>query len=137
MGSLTDEIREDIAAGGRLAEATARGLREDRERAEERANQRGESLCRCATARGPGCFNDVERGRQLCVDCRERGCTSRPGEVEFVERPKLPQPRPTLKNDLMHAAQIVDAFRQDCVGPRPDLEALALRLREAAQGRER
>lgn len=29
MGSLTDEIREDIAAGGALAEATARGLFEE------------------------------------------------------------------------------------------------------------
>lgn len=33
------------------------------------------------------------------------------------------------KNDLNHAALIVEAFAQDCLNPRPDLIELARRLR--------
>lgn len=39
---------------------------------------------------------------------------------------------PVTKDDLMQAALIVEAFAQDTIGGRPDLRALALRLREAA-----
>lgn len=70
MSSLTDEIREDIAAGGALAKATAQGLEEENAlRAEIHAG-----LCRCGNARGAGCFNDRAPGAELCADCIDRGC---------------------------------------------------------------
>lgn len=40
------------------------------------------------------------------------------------------------KNDLMTAAAVVEAFADAALSGRPDLKALALRLREHANGRE-
>ena len=76
-------------------------------------------LCDCIDARD-GCANETAGQTNLCADCHARGCRSR---FETAKQ---------LKNDLMSAAMIVDAFADDCIGPRHDLRELALRLREAA-----